>query len=57
MNRYEFDSKGNLLHFINDELRATVPVDSVPDYRESWPDAPSAPVVLVATEEVHYEEA
>lgn len=47
MNNFQFDGKGNLLHFINDELRAVVPQESILVYQESWPDAPSAPLVLV----------
>lgn len=51
MNNFQFDGKGNLLHFINDELRATVPESSIVEYQESWPDAPSAPVTPVVAAE------
>lgn len=45
MNRYEFNDRGFLLHYINDELRATVPASSLDEYRLEWPDVPSPPVV------------
>lgn len=48
MNTYEFDDQGNLKHFINEELRATVPESSISVYRESWPDAPGATADVVA---------
>jgi hypothetical protein len=41
MNRFEFDQNGNLLHFINDELRATVPAAGIAEYRKTYPDAPA----------------
>lgn len=43
MQRFEFDANGNLLHFVNDELRATVPADAIAAYRETYPDAPAKP--------------
>jgi hypothetical protein len=41
--RFEFDTAGNLRHFIADELRATVAPDNIASYQESQPDAPAAP--------------
>ncbi|HEY8085334.1 MAG TPA: hypothetical protein VIE69_07000 [Methylophilaceae bacterium] len=37
---YAFDSTGNLLHYIGEELRATVPAHAIADYQAHWPDAP-----------------
>ena len=39
--RFEFDTAGNLRHFIADELRATVAPDNIASYQESQPDAPA----------------
>lgn len=54
--RYDFDSAGNLLHFIHDELRATVAPENIPAYRESQPDAPSPADLTTTTEESHHDE-
>lgn len=46
MNRFEWAADGSSFkHFFNDELMATVPAESLADYRASgWevPDAPKA---------------
>lgn len=42
MNHYEYDAHGNLRHYINGELRATVPPAGLDDYRAAFPDAPAA---------------
>lgn len=42
-NRYEFDTAGNLVHFVHDEPRALVAPANIAAYRESNPDAPEAP--------------
>lgn len=41
--RFEFDTAGNLRHFIQDELRAIVAPDNIAAYQEAYPDAPAAP--------------
>lgn len=40
MNRFEFDEAGNLQHFLDDELRATVKAEHVDDYRAEVPECP-----------------
>ena len=41
--RFEFDTTGNLRHFIADELRAVVAAENIASYQESQPDAPLPP--------------
>ena len=43
MNRYEYDEAGTLRHYINEELRAIVPPESVAEYRAIYDDAPKPP--------------
>lgn len=46
IHRFDFDDAGNLRHYINEELRATVPPEAIPDYQETWPDAPGSKTKL-----------
>ncbi|MDD5328903.1 MAG: hypothetical protein PHX38_02785 [Sulfuricella sp.] len=43
MNKFVYDDKGNVFHYINDELRASVPAAHVDEYRAIWPDCPAPP--------------
>jgi hypothetical protein len=42
MHRIEPDAAGNLLHFVNGELRATVPAEHAAAYLECCPEAAEA---------------